>query len=115
MLLSSGHLQGYYKAFLLTSNAGESDSFYITNSIVISIIYYDVTTGVIFKVGSTLDPLTGILTLQTKNILYDSANTANRTVLNLGVYLKKSGFKNNDLTISINDLSRIGIGTCIPE
>lgn len=115
MLLSSGHLQGYYKAFLLTSNAGELDSFYITNSIVISIIYYDVTTGVIFKVGSTLDPLTGILTLQTKNILYDSANTANRTVLNLGVYLKKSGFKNNDLTISINDLSRIGIGTCIPE
>lgn len=115
MLLYPGHLPGYYKAFLLTSDVGELDSFYITNSISINITYYDITTGVIFKVGSTLDPLTGILTLQTKNILYDSSTTDNRTVLNLGVYLKKSGFKNNDLTISINDLARIGLGTCIPE
>jgi hypothetical protein len=114
MLLSTGHLPGYYKAFLLTSDAGELDSFYISNSILITVIYYDITTGVIFKVGSTLDPLTGILTLKTKNILYDSANTENRTVLNLGVYLKKAGFKNNDLTVSINDLSRIGLGTCTP-
>jgi len=115
MLLTPGHLPGYYKAFLLTSDANELNSFYITNTISLNIIYYDITTGVIFKVGSTLDPLTGILTLQTKNILYDSVSTENRTVLNLGVYLKKSGFKNNDLTISINDLSRIGLGKCTPE
>lgn len=115
MLLAPGHLPGYYKAFLLTSNVGELDSFYITNSISLNITYYDITTGVIFKIGSTLDPLTGILTLQTKNILYDSINPDNRTVLNFGVYLKKSGFKNNDLTISVNDLSRIGIGKCTPE
>jgi len=115
MLSVPGHLPGYYKAFLLTSETDELNSFNITNSISLNIIYYDITTGVIFKVGSTLDPSTGILTLQTKNILYDSVITENRTVLNLGVYLKKSGFKNNDLTININDLSRIGLGKCVPE
>jgi len=115
MLLAQGHLPGYYKAFLLTSDSGELDSFSITNSIILTITYQDITTGVIFKVGSTLDPTTGVLTLKTKNILYDSANNENRTVINLGVYLKKSGFKNNDLAISINDLSRIGLGACTPE
>jgi hypothetical protein len=39
-------------------------------------------------------------------------NKANRTVLNFGVYLKKSGFKNQDVEISIDDLSRLGIGVC---
>lgn len=115
MISRPGHLPGYYKAFLLTSEYNELNSFYITNLITVTITYYDITTGVIFKVGSTIDPTTGILTLQTKNILYDSINEENRTTLNFGVYLKKSGFKNSDLEIKINDLSRIGIGTCTPE
>ena len=115
MLSEEGHLSGYYKAFLLTSSAGEAESFYISNEISISIVYYDSTSGVVFKVGSTLDPTTGVLTLSTKNILYDTINPEDRTTINLGVYLKKSGFKNNDLQVSISDLKRIGVGTCIPE
>lgn len=114
LLVQPGHLPGYYKAFKLTSDPGELDSFSITNSITVTITYYDITTGVIFKVGSTLDPATGVLTLKTKNILYDSVNSENRTTINLGVYLKKSGFKNSDLTVSLNDISRLGIGTCVP-
>jgi hypothetical protein len=77
--------------------------------------YEDITTGVIFKVGVSIDSSTGIATLQTKNILYDILNEANRTILKFGVYLKKSGFRNDDLTIGIKDLSRIGIGTCVEE
>lgn len=109
------HISGYNKAFLLTSSSSETESFYISNLISITITYYDATTGVIFKVGSSLDPATGILTLVTKNILYDLSTIENRTVLNIGVYLKKAGFKNSDLEVSINDFSRIGIGTCTPQ
>ena len=29
--------------------------------------------------------------------------------------LKKAGFKNNDINVSISDLKRIGIGTCNDE
>ena len=39
----------------------------------------------------------------------------NRTIINFGVHLKKSGFINNDLAITISDLDRIGIGTCKDE
>jgi len=42
-------------------------------------------------------------------------NKANRTVLNFGVYLKKSGFRNKDVDIGIKDLARIGIGTCLDD
>lgn len=115
MLAEEGHLSGYYKAFILTSSTGEAESFYISNEINISITYYDSTSGVVFKVGSTIDPATGVLTLSTKNVLYDTINLEDRTTINLGVYLKKSGFKNSDLQVSISDLKRIGIGTCIPE
>jgi hypothetical protein len=80
-----------------------------------TIEYEDITTGVIFKVGASLDSSTGIVSLQTKNILYDALNEANRTVLKFGVHLKKSGFINDDVKIGIKDLARIGIGTCIDD
>ena len=62
--------------------------------------------------GVDLDPTTGIATFNTKNILFDALNKANRTTLNFGIYLKKSGFRNQDVELSIDDLSRLGIGNC---
>jgi hypothetical protein len=115
MLAQPGHLPGYYKAFLLTTDTTAVTELYITNEISLSIVYSDITTGVVFQVGSVLDPLTGVLTLKTKNILYDSLNAANRTVINFGVALKKAGFKNSDLSIGINELKNVGIGTCVPD
>jgi hypothetical protein len=35
--------------------------------------------------------------------------------LKFGVHLKKSGFANDDITIGIKDLARVGIGTCVDE
>jgi len=81
----------------------------------LEIAYEDVSTGVIFKVGFSIDAATGIATLRTKNVLYDSLYEQNRTVINIGVYLKKSGFKNRDLKLNINDLKKVGIGTCTDE
>ncbi len=115
MVAQPGHLPGYYKAFLLTTDVSAITELYITNEISLDIVYSDITTGVVFQVGSTLDPLTGILTLKTKNILYDSLNAQNRTVINFGVSLKKAGFKNSDLSIGINELKAVGIGTCVPD
>jgi hypothetical protein len=115
MLAQPGHLPGYYKAFLLTTDTTAVTELYITGEISLNIVYSDITTGVVFQVGSVLDPLTGVLTLKTKNILYDSLNAANRTVINFGVALKKAGFKNSDLLIGINELKNVGIGTCVPD
>lgn len=115
MVAQPGHLPNYYKAFLLTTDPSAVTELYITNEISLEIVYSDITTGVVFQVGSTLDPLTGVLTLKTKNILYDSLNAQNRTVINFGVSLKKAGFKNTDLSIGINELKAVGIGTCVPD
>jgi hypothetical protein len=111
----SGHLPGFYKAISIEPSAYTDEEFTITTGINLVIEYEDITTGVVFKVGSSVDPSTGIVTLHTKNILYDSVNKANRTVLNFGVYLKKSGFRNKDVDIGIKDLARIGIGTCLDD
>ena len=111
----SGHLPGFYKAISIEPSAYADVAFNVASDIGLDIEYEDITTGVVFKVGSSLDPATGIVTLHTKNILYDSVNKANRTVLNFGVYLKKSGFRNKSIDIGIKDLARIGIGTCLDE
>ena len=114
-LSRTGHLPGFYKAVMIEPSTSASTSFSVTSNIDFSISYEDLTTGVIFKIGASLDAKTGIVSLKTKNVLYDSLNSENRTVLNFGVYLKKSGFKNNDLEINIKDLKRIGVGTCVEE
>jgi hypothetical protein len=115
-LSQPGHLPGFYKAISIEPSAEASPPpFIITTGINLIIEYEDITTGVVFKVGSSVDPSTGIVTLHTKNILYDSVNDSNRTVLNFGVHLKKSGFRNKSIDIGIKDLARIGIGTCLDE
>jgi len=114
-LSQAGHLPGFFKAVSIEPSGSAIAEMLISSDISLTVEYEDITTGVVFKVGSSIDPETGIVTLHTKNILYDSLNKANRTVLNFGVYLKKSGFKNKSLDIGIKDLARIGIGTCLDE
>lgn len=111
-LAAPGHLPGFVKGFIIEPAGDADSSFEISPIIELVITYKDVTTGVVFQVGVSVDPNTGIATFNTKNILYDSTIEENRTVINFGVHLKKSGFRNNDLHITIGDLDRIGIGTC---
>jgi len=114
-LSRTGHLPGFYKAVIIEPSASADSSMLITSDIDFSISYEDISTGVIFKIGASIDAATGVVSLKTKNVLYDALNKENRTVLNFGVHLKKSGFRNKDLEISIKDLNRIGIGACVPE
>lgn len=111
-LSRTGHLPGYHKAIVIEPSSSATSSLSITDEINLLIAYEDVTTGVIFQIGASIDAATGIVTLKTKNILYDALNEASRTTLGFGIHLKKSGFKNADVKIGIKDLSRIGIGTC---
>jgi hypothetical protein len=112
---TSGHLPGFYKGFLLEADETADSEMKLSSLVQLVVEYLDITTGVIFKIGVSLDRETGIVTLNTKNILYDSMIETDRTVINFGVYLKKSGFANKDREIGILDLARIGIGTCIDE
>jgi hypothetical protein len=111
-LSKPGHLPGTYKGMLIEPSTTANSGFSFLRAMSLSVSYEDISTGVIFKIGVSIDPTTGIATLDTKNILYDSFNSANRTVLKFGVYLKKSGFRNSDIEVGIKDLKRIGIGTC---
>jgi hypothetical protein len=110
-----GHLPGYIKGFIIEPDTSVDSEFVISNSLTLEIGYEDTTTGVIFKVGISIDPSTGIATFDTRNILYDAIDEQLRTVVNFGVYLKKSGFINQDVSISIADLNKIGLGTCQDE
>lgn len=113
MLATSGHLIGYSKAFLIEPDDTSISSFkFLTESTKLSVIYLDTTTGVIFKVGVSVDPATGIATFNTRNILYDALVKENRTVIEFGVFLKKSGFINSDVSLSIREISNVGIGSC---
>lgn len=114
-LSKTGHLPGFYKAVSIEPSSTAVGEMSLEPYMTIAVEYEDITTGVIFKVGASINPLTGVVSLRTKNILYDSLDTSNRTVLNFGVHLKKSGFRNNDVSIGIKDLARIGIGSCIDE
>lgn len=111
-LSTPSHLPGQIKGIIIKPSIDTDTTITISSSATLEIGYEDVTTGVIFKVGTSLDVSTGILTLNTKNVLYDALNAENRTVVNLGIYLKKAGFLNQDLSVGIGDLNRIGIGTC---
>lgn len=115
MMSRIGHLPGFIKGFVIEPDADADSTFTIGTGAVLTIVYEDESTGIVFKVGISLDEETGIATFNTRNILYDSMIVENRTVINFGVYLKKAGFKNTDVEISINDLSRLGIGSCAEE
>jgi len=110
-----GFLPGTFKAIMLEPTSEADSSIVFDPSVTFEIEYEDITTGVIFKVGISVDPTTGIASFKTKNILYDASYDENRTVIKFGVMLKKAGFKNNDINVSISDLKRIGIGTCNDE
>ena len=110
-----GFLPGTYKSISLEPDITANSSMLISPSISFEISYRDISTGVIFKVGISIDTSTGIASFKTKNILYDSTYSQNRTTIKFGVYLKKSGFINQDVNISISDLKRIGLGTCNDE
>jgi len=112
-----GFLPGYYKTMVIEPDAAVSadSSVRISNTISMDIIYEEITSGIIFKVGVHIDPATGIASFKTKNILFDSMNPENRTVIKFGVYLKKSGFKNKDIELSASELKKIGIGKCVDE
>jgi len=76
----------------------------------IASIYAD---SVVFQIGVSLDPSTGIATFSTANILYSDIVEENRTVIKFGVFLKKAGFKNSDLSVSMTDILRIGFSSCL--
>lgn len=114
-LADDGHLPGFVKAFIFEPEASANSELSLSPSVELEVTYEDITTGVVFQVGVSVDPETGIATFNTKNILYDSSIEENRTVINFGVHLKKSGFKNEDLRVTISDLERVGIGTCKDE
>jgi hypothetical protein len=114
-LNEAGHLPGYNKGFVIEPSASADSSFAITTSVLLTLTFEDITSGVIFKVGVDIDPSTGVATINSKNILYDASIRTNRTLLNFGVYLKKAGFKNQDIELNINDLRRVGIGDCFDE
>jgi hypothetical protein len=115
MLANTGHLPGFLKGFIIEPDTDADASFEIEDTATLEIGYEDTTTGVIFKVGVSVDASTGIATFNTKNILYDAILEECRTVINFGVYLKKSGFANSDVYVPIADLNRIGLGTCSDE
>lgn len=114
-LSRTGHLPGFSKAIIIEPSGSANSALYIDGNIKFTIAYEDITSGVIFKVGASIDPATGIVSFSTRNILYDALNKANRTVLSFGVHLKKSGFRNEDIYVGIKDLERLGIGTCKDE
>jgi len=114
-LSRTGHLPGFSKAIVVEPSSGANSALYIDGDISFDIAYEDITSGVIFKIGASIDPSTGIVSFSTRNILYDALNKANRTVLSFGIHLKKSGFRNDDIYIGIKDLEKLGIGTCKDE
>lgn len=113
LMSKPGHLPGFIRGFIIEGEVGTTTSFDVLKQINIEVEFLDSTSGIVFKVGVDLDPSTGIVTFDTKNVLFDALTKTNRTVLNFGVYLKKSGFKNQDIEITIDDLSRLGVGTCL--
>lgn len=115
LMAETGHLPGFLKGFIIEPDISADSEFDIETDAVLEIGYEDSTTGVIFKVGVSVDQDTGIATLNTKNILYDAILEECRTVINFGVHLKKSSFINNDVYVPLADLNRIGLGTCTDE
>lgn len=100
--LDSSYVSGTYE-----------ESFDFNASLAMVFTYQDLNEGITYKVGVDLDTDTGIITFNTKNVLYDEQVKENRTVVSVGVLLKKSGFLNSDSEIGIDTIREIGIGNCV--
>ena len=111
-LKNTAHISGFFKALIIEPSAGSNSSFEISSDIKLNITYGEVTSGAIFKIGMDLDAKTGIASFKTKNILYDKLIRENRTVIGFGVHMKKAGFANQDVEVSLGQLQSLGIGTC---
>ena len=110
-----GHISGQYKAMILEHTGTGNSEFAIDPIIEISLVYEEISTGVVFKVGLDLNTKTGVLSLRTKNILYDKLIREHRTVVKVGVHMKKAGFINEDVEVDISKLKSIGVGDCLPS
>ena len=89
-LSQMGHLPGFNKGFYIEVYS-EDDAFLNLNpnDFKLNVSYSDTALGETFKVGLDLDKSTGVLSMSTKNILYDFSDPKNRTVVRVGVLLKK--------------------------
>lgn len=115
MNLNVAQLPGFLRGFVIEPDESGVDFDLEVGSVYLEVEYVDNTTGIVFQVGVDLNHGTGIVTFDTKNIVFNYNNPAYRTVLNFGVYLKKSGFKNQDVELTVSELSKFGIGTCKDE
>lgn len=111
-LQNTAHLSGYFKGILLEASDGSNSELKISDTITINLVYEEITSGVVFKVGMDIDAKTGIASFKTKNILYDKIIKENRTVIKFGVHMKKAGFANQDVEVTLDQLQNIGLGTC---
>lgn len=111
-----GHLPGFIKGFYIEVSDLENNIININpNDFKLNLAYSENITGETFKVGLDLDRNTGILSISTKNILYDFSDAKNRTLIRVGVLLKKKGFINKDLELSLLEVKSLGIGDCGSE
>jgi hypothetical protein len=111
----SNYVSGSYKAMTLSLSDSSTGSLELKNDLEIRITYNDGNQNLPYKVGLDLDTSTGIITIRSQNILYDALVKENRTVVSVGVLLKKSAFVNQDYEIDAETVKNIGIGNCIPE
>ena len=110
----SNFVSGSYKAMTLKVTDGNTGSLEFRNNIEIRVTYNDGNQNIPYKVGLNLDTSNGIITIRSQNILYDGLIKENRTVVSVGVLLKKSGFVNKDYEIDAETIKNIGLGDCIP-
>lgn len=111
-----GHLPGFKKGFYIEIGDDSSGALNINpNDFSLSISYSNTNSGETFKVGMDLDQSTGVLSLSTKNILYDYLDPKNRTVIKVGVLLKKKGFINGNVELSLTEVKALGVGDCSAE
>ena len=106
-------LSGSYRSMSIAIKEGNSKSIQIKSNLSIEITYNNLNQNITYKVGLDMDTSTGIMTIRTKNILFDSMVKENRTVVSVGVLLKKSGFLNGDVEIDVESIKNIGLGNCI--
>ena len=111
-MANTAHISGFYKGLILEPSSGAVGSISFKSSVQINITYEDLSSGVLIHVGMHLDPKTGIASFKTRNVLFDKLIKENRTTIEFGIHLKKSGFSNEDIEVTLDQLRNVGIGTC---
>jgi hypothetical protein len=114
MMSKRNFISGITRSFTIEpENNATSNSFEFSSEMVLELTYVDTNQNLTYKVGVDLDTSSGIMTFNTKNILYDESVKENRTVISVGVLLKKSGFVNKDIEIGVESIKSLGAGNCI--